>query len=148
MLDMEALIYQLLRRTLDGIGPTLTVPATVDLKPDLEADSFEHIPLVTFTITGGQAVDGSVSPPKAWEATLSLTLFADGMDAARELAGKVYDGVWLWDDPWKTDGHIEGVGHATSLDDQSLFTRTSQGAMDERLVIQMDAVFGLQLHAE
>lgn len=148
MLDMDELTYKLLRRTLDGIGPTLSTPAEIDLKPDLEADAFEHIPLVTFTITGGQALDGSTSPPKAWEATLSITVIGEGLDATREIAGRIYDGVWLWDDPWKPDGLYEGIGHATEIDDQSLFTRTFDGVMDERSVTQMDAVFGLQLHAE
>lgn len=150
MLDLEKLAYRLLARSLDGIRLTKSQynDRPIDIKPDIDADDFEHIPLVTFTVTGGDAADESVSPPRAWNGTLSITAFGDGDDATRELAGILYDAVWSWNDPFSGAGIIAGLGHVSEISDRSIFTRTSEAELGERVLTQMDGGFDLIFHAE
>lgn len=136
MLNAERLIYLLLERGL----PDITVV------PDLDVDAMNHLPIVTFTVTGGSAVEGSPSPPTAWDANLSLSVFADDLDAAIALASQVYDVVWGWDDIWNGTCIIDELGHVAGIEDQAVFTRIGSVAIDVRTITQLNADFNLQVH--
>lgn len=136
MLDLEKLIYELLKKSL----PDVTI------LPDVEVDSINHFPLITFTVVGGSALDLSGPRPNGWEADLSISLFEDDIDKAKALALTVYDVVWSWDDPFNDAGRIEGLGNAASIDDKSIFTRVGSVAIDDLTVTQMAGEYSLHLH--
>lgn len=136
MLNIERLAYLLLTRSLPG----------VTVVPDLDVDSIDRFPLVTFTVTGGQALDLSGPKPAGWLATLSLTVFDDDMDDAIDLAGQVYDAVWSWNDPWAGLGAIDGVGHVADVDDSAVFTRVNTAQIGALSVTQMAGEFSFQAH--
>lgn len=136
VLDLDLLVYTLLTRSIPD----------VPFAPDLDVDSIGRLPLVTFTVTGGAAVAGSPAPPFAWDASLALSVFGEGIDEARATAGRVYDAVWSWDDPFNGLGIIDGLGHAAAIDDESLFTRIGTVDIAARSITQYAGSFGLQLH--
>lgn len=136
MLNTEKLIYMLLKRGLHDVA----------VIPELDVTSIDDFPLVTFSVSGGNAVLGSSSPPKAWDVVLNLSVFHDDLDAAIDLAGRVYDIVWGWDEAWNGTGIIDSVGHAAEIEDQSVFSRLGTVAIGNRSVTQLAGGFGLQVH--
>jgi len=137
MLNLELLIYTLLRNGLDE---------SITLAPDLDVDSIDTFPLVTFTVTGGSAIQGSSSPPGAWDVGVLINIFHDGLAAASQVAAAVYDLVWSWDDPFGGAGIATGLGHAGEVDDQELFNRAGTVHIDSRSVTQYSGSFNMQLH--
>lgn len=140
MLDFEALCYQLLTRSL----PDITI------RPEHEVDEVDGFPIIMFTISGGNQLAGIAGKPLAWDANLSLSVFDTSLDSARALAGRAYDAVWAWDDPFALPpaGLIDELGHAAEIEDQSVFTRVGTADIgDSRFVTQYDGRFGLQLHS-
>lgn len=137
MLNSEQLLYTLLTRGLPGIA----------VVPELDVTSIDDFPLVTFSVMSGNAVEGSTSPPKAWDAMLALSVFDDDLDDAIALARRVYDLVWSWDDAWAGANIVDGLGHATEIADQSMFTRIGTVAIGARSVTQLSGSFDLQVHA-
>ena len=137
MLNLELLIYTLLRNGLDQ---------SITLAPELDVDSIDAFPLVTFTVTGGSAVQGSSSPPTAWDVGLLLNIFHDDLAEASQIASDVYDLVWSWDDVFGGTGIADGIGHAGEVDDQELFNRAGTVHIDSRSVTQYSGSFNMQLH--
>lgn len=138
MLDFEALTFQLLTRSVPDV-PT---------KPEHDVGELGELPFCMFTTTGGNQLDGVVGRPIAWEVQLSLSVFHNSLDEARALAGLYYDAVWSWEDPWSLAGLISGLGHATEIEDVSLFSRVGTVDIgDSRSVTQYDGRWALQLHS-
>jgi hypothetical protein len=138
MLDLELLAYKLL---------TATMPEGITILPAHEVDEIDVMPLVLFSVSGGNAVDGSPSPPFAWDVTLNLSFYAATLDDAKALAGEGYDAVWSWDDPWAGKGIVEDLGHAAEITDTALPTRTVTVDVPGHSITQYDGSFGMQMHA-
>lgn len=137
-LDGERLIYELLKK---GLADHMTVAADVDV------DEMERYPTLTFALTGGSAIEGTVGIPRSWDFGLSLDLFHDDLDEAKQLAGLAYEWVWSWDDPWILNGTIPDVGRANEIFDRSIFTRVGTAPISDRHVHHLAGSFDLQIHA-
>lgn len=138
MLDLELLAYRLLTRSL---GDACKVQPAHEV-----GDTIDHLPLVLFQVTGGNAVDGSPSPPFAWDTNLELNIYADGLDAAKALTVIVYDAVWSWDDPFAELGIDYTLGHVTAISDQAIPTRVASVDYDGHNLTQYNGVWSMQMH--
>lgn len=137
MLDGDALLYQLLRK---GLAPEVT------LKPDLEVDTIDRVPYVTYTGVGGNSIADNGVTPIAWTWTLVVNVFHTDLDEAKDVAEAVYDLVHGWNDVWGTSHKIAGLGHAAEVSDLSLFSKTGQADIPGHTIQQLTGQFLLQLH--
>lgn len=139
MLNIERLVYVVLSQI---------EPDVLNVAPDLDIDSIDEFPFMTYSIETGAALDGVQSRPTAWAVQLNLNLFVEGLDEAIDLAGIVYDAVWSWNDVFGSrPGFVEGLGHLTEVDDQSLFSRVSSVVIRGRGITQLAGSFVLQAHS-
>jgi hypothetical protein len=138
MIDAEKLIYDLLTRDLDD---------GVTVMPAIDVDVMDTLPLVTFHVTVGQAIDNS-SPPQGWVVTLNLDVFDDDLDDAKNLSFALYDVVWAWGNgfanPPALIEDVGGVAH-DSVDDNSIFTRVLTVEVESKRVTQYAGSFELTL---
>lgn len=136
MLNIEQLFFKLLQQSLPDI----------EFAPELDVDSIDRFPFVTFSATGGNALDSSGPKPNGWDCFLSLEVFDDDLDHAIEVAGQIYDAVWSWNDPWGGTNSVKDLGHVAEIDDQSIFTRVGSVAIGSRSITQLAGSFTLQAH--
>lgn len=131
LIDDEQLIYKLLQTT---------APEGSTVIADLDVDSIEDLPCITFVVTGeGQTGNG----PGLWDATLLVNVFADD-DTAFTVCKALYRGIHLWEHP--DHGFIEGIGAVEEVGDVSKFSRLVSGVqMIGKSVTQYSGTFGLAL---
>lgn len=103
--------------------PLLTaIPTTAakDVNADLDAGSFERVPLITHSSLFAQDRNG----PGLYSVTLTVSLFIDHSHPhMTEFVGEVYDGIWAWDQS-PTAGFIPGVGAVKAIERElSAFAR-------------------------
>lgn len=138
MLDGNGLLYTLLRRLL---------PLEVTLRPNIDLDAIDSLPYVTFTGLGGQALnDGGGIPPIAWDWSLDIQIVHSNLDAAKELASDLYDGIHGWNDVWGSSHIVDGVGHVSSVTDRSLFGVIGKADVPGHTLVQLAGGFSLALH--
>lgn len=141
MLNIEKLTYLLLARTF----PDLTVAPELDVH---EVGQNEY-PILLFSVTGGNAIDGgSGKKPSAWDCVLNLSIIDNDLDSAITLADTVYDGVWSWGNAFSPAGIVDGLGHVAEIEDQSVFTRVSTVIVNDRSITHMAGSFTFQAHQQ
>jgi len=129
MVDAEQLIYFLLRRD---------VPAEFAVTSEIDVDSTDNLPLVTFAIGGdGQSDNG----PGLWHIVLDINVFGAGRGPAYDSALTVYDAVSAWND--SAPAVLPGVGWVHSVNDVSLFSRLASANINGRNVTQYSGSFAL-----
>lgn len=139
MLDLEELAYRLFRDPMDS---------SVDVTSELDVDTVDRVPLLTFRVIGGPSINGGHGVPSAWNCELVVDLFDEDHERCRALARSVYDLVHSWNDIFAGTNIIDGLGHVSEVVDRSLFTRIFDGPVEGNThITQMSGSFGLQLHA-
>lgn len=135
LIDAEQLVYTLLKRDVESRIAEVLVLA------DLDVDSIENLPVVTYALSGG----GQESNGRGlWEYTLSLNMFAEDNDAF-DVAKAVYEAVWSWDEPGVAV--LPGIGSVNAVADVSAPSRLVSGVqMIGKHVTQYTAAFALTLH--
>lgn len=129
--DFEKLMYQLLTADLPDIK----------VAPSVDVDSITDLPLLVFTGTAGHMISNG-TPALGWEWTLALSLFTADRDTGSDLADLIYQTVHGFDD---RKAAITGVGGVSSVDDESMFTRSAIAELDGALVEQYDAAFTVRV---
>lgn len=136
MLNIEELAYRLLKRDIPGVA----------ILPELDVDTIEELPAITFAVTGGEQINADGGKPSAWACHLSLNVFDVSMDAAFKVASRAYDAVWAWDDPWAGLA-IADFGWMDEISDASIFTRIGGDSdIDAHGITQFAGEFDMQAH--
>lgn len=132
MIDPELLVFTLLEAG---------KPDGWTIEPETDSESLDDLPLLTFNIIGdGQSSNG----PGLYTVTLDLSVFTEGIDAAKAGAGVFYDLVHQWDENPITS-IVDGVGWVQSVDDISLFSRMGTPEVTGHNVSQYAGSFALAL---
>lgn len=135
LIDGEQIVYTLLRRDI------ASRVSGVDVVADLDVDSIENLPTVTYSLSGGSQDSNGRG---LWEFTLSLNIFAEDADAF-DVAAAVYAAVWSWDEPGVAV--LPDLGSVNAVEDVSAPGRLVSGIqMIGKHVTQYVAVFALTLH--
>jgi hypothetical protein len=131
MLDVDALMFQLLDESVDG----LTIIDEVDAAT---ADPFD-LPYAVYSVDGdGQQANG----PGAYSLILDVQLFAASKSQARAFARQVYDLVHTWEVPGI--GVIEELGCGVeAVDDIRLPSRVAAPLIPDTDLAQYSSSFGL-----
>lgn len=131
LLDDELMIFTLLKRDLD---PSVMVAS------ELDVDSIDHLPLVTFSIRGGDQMGNG---PGLWSTPLVLNVFAEGQDDTWEVCKALYRIVHEWTIPGNST--IPNVGYISSLTDLSKFSKDPSVSMQGKNVTQYTGSFDLTI---
>lgn len=113
MLNGQQLAFELLKPHASAFG--------ADLRPELKVVSILRLPLITFRLRLGSAVnDGGMDSPIAWGATLDISWFGEDEQAVFDMAAAGYDFLHEWNNPFRGASAIApGVGHVSQLTDRS-----------------------------
>lgn len=131
MIDPDLLIYLLLDRA---------APTGTRITPETDTEVLGELPLWQYHLIG----DGQVSNgPGLYTVTLDLSVFAEGLDAARAQARVAYDIVHAWENP--AVSIVPDVGWVSSVDDVSLFSLQGTPEITGRQVSQYAGSFDLAL---
>jgi hypothetical protein len=142
VIDAEVYFHQLLVRDIAA----LDLEDDVAIAPTIDIDQMEDFPSILFEYSGdGQSANG----PGLWGFTLTLSVFADGMDPAKALTRALYDVVRAWDaDPASTVLAVDGERiWISSADDVDLFSRIASAQIAGRNVTQYVGSFALALRS-
>jgi hypothetical protein len=134
LVDDEQLIFALLRRDL---------ASSVGVAAELDVDSIDSLPFVTFIVTGG---DQGANGPGLWAASLALNVFAQGQDEAWVTARAVYGAVHKWDTPGASilDAAPE-LGYVSRVTDLNKFSRVGSVEMQGKNITQYLGTFELKI---
>lgn len=141
MIDAEVYLATLLARDAEEDFDPGDV---VLIAPDIDVDELAELPAVLWTLTG----DGQTANADGlWSYTLNLSIFAEGMDAAKKWARFFYKLVHYWNDnPALTELVVDGdTIWVSTLDDIDLPTRQSSASIAGRNVTQYVGSFALAL---
>jgi hypothetical protein len=134
LVDDEQLLYALFTRDL--------APGT-QCAAELDVDSFDDLPLVTFVTTAG---DQNANGPGLWSVSLTVNVFADGQDAAWAVCKTVYGVIHAWATPG--GGVLAGLpelGHISRVEDVSKFSRTATVDLGGKNITQYAGLFTLSI---
>lgn len=132
MIDAELLIYTLLMAG---------APEGTTVLPETDSETLGDLPIWTFyTIGDGQTANG----PGMYDVALELSVFAEGIDAAKGGATILYDLVHSWDTN-PASAVVPDVGWVQSVDDNSLFSRVAAPELTGSNVSQYAGSFALAL---
>ena len=134
MLDADLLIRALLVAAVPELSPT----------PEIEGGKVGLTPTLRFHVLAIRAVSNSPGKPKAWTATLTLTVIAKGLSALNKACSDSYDAVWAWDDAFVGAGraHPE-IGYVSNISDISAFSRAPRSDVTASEFRQASATFSL-----
>jgi len=140
MIDAEAYLYELFTRDIEDAG----FDEDVTVAADIDVQVMDELPYWTFSVIGdGQQSNGD----DLWSYTLTVSVFAEGMDATKNSARAMYDLVHAWDtDPGATQLTTGGdTIWVSSLDDIDLPSRLASAEIAGRNITQYTGSFGLAL---
>lgn len=129
LLDDELLVFALLKRDL---------PESVTVGAELDIDSIDHLPLVTFGSVGGNPVSNG---PGLWSIPITFRVFAEGQDATWELCRDLHEAVMNWALPGVANA--EGIGQVHAVSVVSKFSRDATVDMQGKNVNQYSGSFEL-----
>ena len=140
MLNAQQLVFELLKPHAAAIK--------ADLKPDLKAVNLVKLPLVTFRIRLGTALnDGGMESPMAWSAALDLSWFGQSEDEVFDQAAAGYDFVHAWNNPFRgPSGVVPGLGSIGSLTDRSAPSLIGVSDLPGHVTVQYSAGFDIDVH--
>lgn len=140
MLNAQQLVFELLQPHAEAIG--------ADLKPDLKVTGIVRLPLLTFRLRLGTALnDRGTESPMAWGATLDLSWFGESEEDVFAMAAAGYDFVHEWNNPWRGASAIRpGLGHVAELTDRAAPTLTGVSDLKGHLTVQYSGGFDLDVH--
>ncbi len=131
MIDADLLVYTLLKAA---------APNGVRVPPETDTDVLGDLPLWQFNLIGeGQVNNG----PGLYTYTLDISVFAEGLDAARAQARAAYDVVHRWENP--AAAIVPGVGWVAGISDVSIFSLQGTPEITGRQVSQFAGSFDLAL---
>lgn len=141
MIDAEVYLATLIQRdTEEDLEPD----EEVFIAPDLDVNQLAQMPALLWTLTGdGQVANGD----GLWSYTLTLSVYAEGMDAAKKWARFFYNLVHYWDEHTElTELEVDGdTLWVSTVEDIDLPTRQSSADIDGRNVTQYVGSFALAL---
>lgn len=129
LLDDERLVYTLLTEDAGAIG---TIAA------DLDVESIDQVPFITFTTVG----EGQTRGVGFWPVTLTLSVFAEATNAF-EITQQLYAVIHGW-----TGRVVPGVGGVQDVDDIAKFGRIGSNVdMIGKTISQRTGSFALTLRS-
>jgi hypothetical protein len=132
VIDAEKLVFTLL---------TAFAPTGRTITPETDSESIGDLPLWTYNLIGdGQVGNG----PGLYQFALDISVFAEGLDAAKAESDLVYDGVHGWDTN-PLSAVVPGVGWVQDVSDNSFFSLVGVPQLTGRLVSQYAGSFALAL---
>lgn len=129
LIDDELIIFTLLKRDL---------PDSVTIAAELDVDSIDHLPFVTFSVRGGDQVGNG---PGLWNVPVTFRVFAEGQDSTWELCRDLFTIVHEWATPGAST--LTGLGHVSAVDDVSKFSRDATVDIQGKNVTQYSGSFDL-----
>jgi hypothetical protein len=131
VIDADLLVFTLLRA---AASPTTRVT------PETDTEVLGDLPLWQFSLIGDGQVDNG---PGLYSFTLDISVFAEGVDAARAHARLAYDIVHRWENP--AASIVPDVGWVASVSDVSIFSLQGAPQITGRQVSQYAGSFDLAL---
>lgn len=141
MIDAEVYLAKLLARDVEA---TLEPGEEVFIAPDIDIAELRIRPALLWTLIGdGQVANGD----GLWRYTLTLSIYGEGMDAAKRWARFFYNLVHHWDDRADlTELEVDGdTIWVSTVEDIDLPTRQASADIDGRNVTQYVGSFDLAL---
>lgn len=132
--DTEQLFTLILREALENIAQAFNT-ADMEVMGQQDVDAIEHVPFVVVRAHDGHMLGG---PTLAWEWAVSVSIVAGTRDDAADIADMVYRAMHESHD---NNVRIPGVGAVTSVNDDSMPSRTSTTLTPAGDLTQYDGQF-------